>query len=85
MKIEVFSIGLGKPLFSWMHRGVKWQICPLLFGGYVRIAGMDKEGDKEPYEISDGFYAKGPWAHLIDGTIEQNYIFNVMQHAANGQ
>ncbi|MEM7175071.1 MAG: site-2 protease family protein [Chlamydiota bacterium] len=64
MKIEVFSIGLGKPLFSWMHRGVKWQICPLLFGGYVRIAGMDKEGDKEPYEISDGFYAKKPWARI---------------------
>lgn len=64
MKIEVFSIGLGKPLFSWMHRGVKWQICPLLFGGYVRIAGMDKEGDKEPYEISNGFYAKRPWARI---------------------
>lgn len=64
MKIEVFSIGLGKPLFSWMHRGVKWQICPLLFGGYVRIAGMDKQGDKEPHEIPEGFYAKKPWARI---------------------
>ncbi|MBU1174812.1 MAG: alkaline phosphatase [Alphaproteobacteria bacterium] len=26
-------------------------------------------------------YAKGPWAHLFDGTIEQNYIFHVMNHA----
>lgn len=26
-------------------------------------------------------YAKGPWAHLFDGTIEQNYIFHVMHHA----
>ena len=27
-------------------------------------------------------YAKGPFAHLIDGTVEQNYIFHVMHHAA---
>ncbi len=27
-------------------------------------------------------YAKGPWAHLFDGTLEQNVIFHVMHHAA---
>jgi alkaline phosphatase len=26
-------------------------------------------------------YAKGPWAHLFDSTIEQNVIFHVMHHA----
>ncbi|SFG10586.1 alkaline phosphatase [Palleronia marisminoris] len=26
-------------------------------------------------------YAKGPWAHLFDGTIEQNVIFHVMRYA----
>ncbi|MEX2520016.1 MAG: alkaline phosphatase [Paracoccaceae bacterium] len=26
-------------------------------------------------------YAKGPWAHLFDGTVEQNYVFHVMNHA----
>ncbi|QFU09080.1 Alkaline phosphatase precursor [Rhodobacteraceae bacterium THAF1] len=26
-------------------------------------------------------YAKGPWAHLFDGTMEQNVIFHVMNHA----
>ncbi len=29
-------------------------------------------------------YAKGPFAHLFDGTVEQNYIFHVMHHAAMG-
>lgn len=28
-------------------------------------------------------YAKGPWAHLFDSTIEQNVIFHVMNHAIN--
>lgn len=27
-------------------------------------------------------YARGPWAHLIDGVIEQNFVFHVMRHAA---
>jgi alkaline phosphatase len=30
-------------------------------------------------------YARGPWAHLIDGTVEQNYIFHVMHYAVNGE
>ncbi len=30
-------------------------------------------------------YASGPFAHLIDGTIEQNFLFNVMRHAAFGE
>lgn len=27
-------------------------------------------------------YAIGPWAHLLSGTIEQSYIFQVMKHAS---
>jgi len=60
MKIEVFAIGFGRPMISWMYQGVKWQICMLPFGGYVKIAGMQKEGNTEPSEIPDGFYSKSP-------------------------
>lgn len=64
MRVEVFSIGLGKPILSWQHKGVKWQLCPLLFGGYVRIAGMEPEQGKEPHEIPGGFYSKSPWVRI---------------------
>ena len=60
MKVEVFSIGFGKPIVTWMRGGVKWQICYLLFGGYVKIAGMEKEGNLEPHQVKDGFYGKRP-------------------------
>lgn len=30
-------------------------------------------------------YAKGPFAHLLDGVVEQNYIFHVMHHAATAE
>lgn len=61
MKIEVFSIGLGKPFFSWMFQGVKWQLCFLPFGGYVKIAG---EKDQTSAHAEDTFFGKTPWARL---------------------
>lgn len=64
MTVEAFSIGFGKPIRSWEKDGVKWQICWLPFGGYVRIAGMEKKGALEPYQIPDGFFGKRPWARI---------------------
>lgn len=60
MRVEAFAIGFGKPVFTWERDGVKWHICMLPFGGYVKIAGMQKEGSLEPYQIEDGFYGKKP-------------------------
>lgn len=60
MRVEVFSIGFGKPLFSWVRDGVRWQIGWLLFGGYVKIAGQEIEKDKDPYSIPDSFFSKSP-------------------------
>ncbi|MGF1475946.1 MAG: alkaline phosphatase [Geminicoccaceae bacterium] len=42
--------------------------------------------DSETHSGEDvAIYAKGPYAHLFDGTVEQNYIFHVMHHAANAE
>lgn len=57
MKVEVFSIGFGKPVFSWMFQGVKWQLAMLPFGGFVKISGERDDG-KEPEP--DSFYGKRP-------------------------
>ncbi len=66
----------------------------------VRPAGLDEETATDPDYIQQALipsrsethsgedvaiYAKGPWAHLINGTVEQNYIFHVMYHAATVQ
>lgn len=64
MRVEVFSIGFGRPIYSWMKDGVRWQVGWLLFGGYVKIAGMETEGQNDPYSVSDGFFGKGPWDRI---------------------
>lgn len=64
MRVEAFAIGFGKPIYTWMHQGVKWHIGILPFGGYVKIAGMQKERGVEPADIPDGFYGKRPWQRI---------------------
>jgi regulator of sigma E protease len=64
MRVEVFSIGLGTPIYTWQWNGVRWQICWFLIGGYVRFAGTTKVDDIEPYDIPDGFFGKRPWARI---------------------
>ncbi len=64
MRVEAFAIGFGKPIYTWVWQGVQWHICILPFGGYVKIAGMQKEGSREPFEIADGFYGKRPWQRI---------------------
>jgi regulator of sigma E protease len=64
MTVEAFSIGFGKPIYTWEKDGVKWQLCWLPFGGFVRIAGMEKKGTLEPHQIPDGFYGKRPLSRI---------------------
>lgn len=64
MRVEVFSIGFGRPVVSWIWDGVKWQIGWLPFGGYVKIAGTDTDKNVDPYLVKDGFFGKGPWARI---------------------
>lgn len=84
MKVEAFAIGFGMPIFSWERNGVKWRICVLPFGGYVKIAGMQKEGNLEPSEIPDGFFGKSPWARIqvaIAGPLV-NIVFSLLVFTA---
>ncbi len=65
MKVEVFSVGFGSPLISWVRpNGEKWQLGWLPFGGYVKIKGTDRDGDKDPYDVPDGFFGRGPWSRI---------------------
>lgn len=64
MKVEVFSIGFGKAIKSWDVNGVKWQIGWLPFGGFVKIAGMQREKGEDPFKVKGGFFTKGPLAKL---------------------
>lgn len=64
MRVETFAIGFGKPIYTWVKDGVKWQIGWLLFGGYVKIAGTETDEGVDPYDVPDGFFGKTPWERI---------------------
>lgn len=64
MRVETFSIGFGKPIFSWTRSGVKWQLGWIPFGGFVKIAGTDTDKKQDLYAVKDGFFGRGPWARI---------------------
>ena len=40
VKVDVFSIGFGKPILRWIDRkGTEWRISWLPLGGYVKFFG----------------------------------------------
>ncbi len=51
---------------------------------YVQQALIPRSSESHSGE-DVAIYAKGPWAHLINGTVEQNYVFHVMHHAFTAQ
>lgn len=52
---EVFSVGYGKPLKSWVDkRGTVWQIAVLPLGGYVKFVG-----DSNAASFNDGTELEG--------------------------
>ena len=65
MRVETFSIGFGRPIYSWMRNGVKWQFGWLPFGGYVKIAGMEGSVAQDPYSVKDGYFGKKPIDRIL--------------------
>ena len=40
IRVDVFSIGFGKPIARWVDKkGTEWRIAMLPFGGYVKFFG----------------------------------------------
>ena len=65
VKVEVFSIGFGKQLYSKVWAGTKWQLSLIPLGGYVKMKGQD---DSKPTLIEDGndsYNTKKPWQRII--------------------
>lgn len=60
MRVDAFSIGFGKPVYSWTWDGVDWRIGWLPFGGYVKIAGGEEQEGVDPYQVPNSFFGRPP-------------------------
>lgn len=76
VKVDSFSIGMGKELWGWTDKsGVRWKISLLPFGGYLKMYGDDDvasgKADKSivekmtPEEKKVSFYFQNPYKKFL--------------------
>lgn len=61
--VHQFAVGFGPELFNYEGKETTYSFKPLLFGGYVRMAGEDvEESEEEDQEVPENrkFYAQRP-------------------------
>lgn len=65
VRVDVFSIGFGKKLYSKTIGQTQWSLSAIPLGGYVKMKGQD---DSDPTNISydeDSYNVKKPWQRII--------------------
>lgn len=89
VKIEIFSIGFGKPLIKWKDsKDTIWQIALVPLGGYVKMSGDERATstqDKEKmHSLSEEqkkvvFYNKKLWQKslIVFGGPLANYLLTI--------
>ena len=82
---EVFSIGFGKRLFSWVDsRGTRWQVAALPLGGYVKFvgdldpasAGRGDDSGLTDFERQAAFHNAALWKRTL--TVAAGPVFNFL-------
>lgn len=54
IRVDVFSIGFGKPLLRWVDKkGTEWRIALLPLGGFVKFFGDLNAASQTPAEATD--------------------------------
>lgn len=65
VRVEVFSIGFGRKLFTKQIGDTQWSFSAIPLGGYVKMKGQD---DTDPTKISfdeDSYNTKKPWQRIF--------------------
>ncbi|MBE0481997.1 MAG: RIP metalloprotease RseP [Bacterioplanes sp.] len=79
-----FSVGFGKPLWSWRNSsGTEFSVAPIPLGGYVKMLD-EREAPVPDALLSQTFNRKPPWQRIaiaLAGPVA-NFIFAVLAYAA---
>jgi len=62
VKVEKFSVGFGKKIFSRQYKGTEYMICAVPFGGFVKMAGDERSECKG---TTDEFFSHPIWHRAL--------------------
>ena len=84
VKVLRFSVGFGKPLWSYTDKlGTEFSIAPIPLGGYVKMLD-EREGEVKPEEVEQAFNQKTVWQRIAIASAGPiaNFIFAVFAYWA---
>jgi len=82
VKVLRFSVGFGKPLWSYTDKlGTEFSIAPIPLGGYVKMLD-EREGEVKPEELHQAFNQKSVWQRIAIASAGPiaNFIFAVLAY-----
>lgn len=82
VKVLRFSVGFGKPLWSYTDKlGTEYSIAPIPLGGYVKMLD-EREGEVKPEELHQAFNQKTVWQRIAIASAGPiaNFIFAVVAY-----
>ncbi len=65
VKVEVFSIGFGKKVFSKIYGGTEYALSLIPLGGYVQMKGQDDSDPTKKNFDPDSYNTKKPWQRIV--------------------
>ncbi len=65
VRVEVFSIGFGKKIFSVTRGGTEYALSLIPLGGYVKMKGQNDSKPSESNFESDGYGSKTPLQRIV--------------------
>lgn len=65
VKVEVFSIGFGKKIFSKIYGDTEYCISAIPLGGYVKMKGQNDLDPKDINQDFDSYNTKTPFERII--------------------
>jgi regulator of sigma E protease len=84
VKVLRFSVGFGKPLWSYTDKlGTEYSIAPIPLGGYVKMLD-EREGPVKSEELHQAFNQKNVWQRIAIASAGPiaNFIFAVVAYCA---
>ncbi|NPA60946.1 MAG: RIP metalloprotease RseP [Epsilonproteobacteria bacterium] len=86
VRVDVFSIGFGKRIFTKKIGDTEWSISAIPLGGYVKMKGQDDTNPTLVSSDSDSYTQKKPWqriAILLAGPFANFFIAFLLYFGAS--
>ncbi|MBN2616906.1 MAG: site-2 protease family protein [Spirochaetales bacterium] len=88
IKVEVYSIGIGKKLLSKTFRGTEYALSIIPFGGYCKLKGGDINNASKDIDSIDtlnpfkkiAIYVAGPFFNILLTTLLLIFIYLIPIH-----